>query len=125
MAVARAKPGIAKIVPHMLSDGVAIFPLETILLNSNESVLGSSPIAKAASRSAICGIERYIENPDQLLAPEIAKRFDLEPVRITIGQGSDHLLARFARCYLGPGTHLVRTGYGFLKGPIFAHRTDS
>ena len=125
MAVARAKPGIEKIVPHMLSDGLSIFPLETILLNSNESVLGSSPIAMAAARSAICGIERYIENPDQLLAPEIAKRFDLDPARITIGQGSDDLLARLARGYLGPGTNLVRSANGYLKVPNYAHANDA
>jgi histidinol-phosphate aminotransferase len=124
MAVARAKPGIEKIVPHMLSGG-GPFPPATILLNSNESVLGPSPIAMAAARSAICGIERYVENPDQLLAPEIAKRFDLDPARITIGQGSDDLLARLARGYLGPDTNLVRSANGYLKVPNYAHANDA
>lgn len=125
MAVARAKAGIEKIVPHMLLEGGALVSPATILLSSNESVFGPSPQAMAAARGAITGLERYIINPDRLLAPEIAKRFDLDVTRITVGQGSDDLLARLARGYLGPGLNLVRSANGYLKVPNYAYANDA
>ena len=125
MAVERAKTGIEKIVPHMLSEGGGPVSPATILLDSNESVFGPSPQAMAAARGAVTGIERYVPNPDLLLVPEIAKRFGLDPGRITIGQGSDDLLARLARGYLGPGTNLVRSANGYLKVPNYAHANDA
>ena len=93
----------------------------TILLNSNESVFGPSAHARAAARAAINGIERYLEFPDLVLAPAIANHFQLDQERITVGQGSDDLLARLARAYLGPETELVRSANGYLKVPNYAY----
>ena len=125
MAVMRAKSAIDKIRPHMIDAvGHAVAPA-AIHLNSNESVYGPSPLAAAAARAAIAGIERYLENPDAVLAPAIANRFGLEASRITVGQGSDDLLARLARAYLGPGTELIRSQNGYLKVPNYGHANDA
>ncbi|MCV2866368.1 aminotransferase class I/II-fold pyridoxal phosphate-dependent enzyme [Defluviimonas sp. WL0075] len=96
-----------------------------IHLNSNESVYGPSPHAAAAARAAVAGIERYLEDPDAALAPAIARRFGLQADLITIGQGSDDLLARLARAYLGPGTELMRSVNGYLKVPNYAYANDA
>ena len=125
MAVARAKAGIEKITPHMIGGANAAMPPVSIRLNSNESAFGASPHARAAARAAIADVERYLENPDEILAPAIAERFGLDPARITIGQGSDDLLARLARAYLGPGTELMRSANGYLKVPNYAHANDA
>nr|WP_306266453.1 histidinol-phosphate transaminase [Pararhizobium sp. IMCC3301] len=125
MAVMRAKSAIDKIRPHMIEAvGHAAAPV-AIHLNSNESVYGPSPLAAAAARAAIAGIERYLENPDAALAPAIADRFGLQAARITVGQGSDDLLARLARAYLGPGTELIRSENGYLKVPNYAYANDA
>ncbi len=97
----------------------------TILLNSNESAYGPSPLARIAARAAVDRIERYLEDPDRLLAPALADRFDLNGDHIAVGHGSDDLLARLARAYLGPGTELLRTANGYLKVPNYAHANDA
>lgn len=71
------------------------------------------------------GIERYYENADDKLAPVIAQHYGLDASRITTGQGSDDLLARLARAYLGPGTELIRSANGYLKVPNYAHANDA
>ncbi|WP_424830310.1 pyridoxal phosphate-dependent aminotransferase [Ruegeria sp.] len=125
MAVTRAKVGIDRIKPHMVGGATDEVPPASVLLNSNESVFGPSPNAIAAARAAVSGIERYLENPDQVLAPAIAAHFGLDGSRITTGQGSDDLLARLARAYLGPGTELIRSANGYLKVPNYAHANDA
>ncbi|WP_298854127.1 histidinol-phosphate transaminase [uncultured Ruegeria sp.] len=125
MAIARAKSGIDRIKPHMVGGASVDVPPPAILLNSNESVFGPSPAARAAARAAISNIERYVENPDRILAPAIAAQFGLDAARITTGQGSDDLLARLARAYLGPGTELIRSANGYLKVPNYAYANDA
>lgn len=125
MVVARAKAGIDRIKPHMVGGVMQAVPPASVLLNSNESVYGASPHALAAARAAISGIERYLENPDQFLAPAIGDHFGLDASRIATGQGSDDLLARLARAYLGPGTELIRSANGYLKVPNYAYANDA
>ena len=125
MAVARAKAGIEHIKPHMIGGPAAAVPPAAVLLNSNESVFGPSPLAREAARAAVSGFERYLENPDSVLAPAIAGCFGLDAARITTGQGSDDLLARLARAYLGPGTELIRSANGYLKVPNYAYANDA
>ncbi|MFU0507048.1 pyridoxal phosphate-dependent aminotransferase [Pseudaminobacter sp. NGMCC 1.201702] len=121
----RAKAGIDLIRPHMLGGADEASLPVSIFLNSNESAYGPSPNAAAAARAAVAGVARYLESPDQVLAPAIAKRFGLQEERITTGQGSDDLLARLARAYLGPGMELVRSANGYLKVPNYAHANDA
>lgn len=125
MTVALAKAGIDRIKPHMVSEAANIAPPSAVLLNSNESAFGPSPIARDAARAAASSIERYLENPDHILAPAIASHFGLDAARITTGQGSDDLLARLARAYLGPGTELIRSANGYLKVPNYAYANDA
>jgi len=125
MAATRAKAGIDRIRPHMIANADQVALPTAILLNSNESAYGPSPQAAAAARAAITGLERYLDNPDHTLAPAIAKRFGLQENRITTGQGSDDLLARLARAYLGPGTELIRSANGYLKVPNYAYANDA
>jgi histidinol-phosphate aminotransferase len=125
MAITRAKAGIERIKAHMVGGPAAPVAPAAVLLNSNESAFGASPHALAAARAAVTGIERYLESPDTFLAPAIADRFGLDPARITTGQGSDDLLARLARAYLGPGTELLRSANGYLKVPNYAHANDA
>ena len=125
MAIPHAKPAIDKIRPHMIGASASNVPPPVIQLNSNESVYGPSPHASAAAQAAIVGIERYFENPDHDLAPAIASHFGLKADKITIGQGSDDLLARLARAYLGSGDELIRTANGYLKVPNYAYANDA
>ena len=125
MSQLRPKQGIQNIKPHMLSVASDDYPPASIRLNSNESAFGPSPAALAAASAAVTGIERYLENPAALLAPALAKRHDLEPERIAIGNGSDDLLARLGRIYLEPGSEMIRSCNGYLKTPNYAHANNA
>lgn len=119
------KQGIGRIKSHMLSAQAEGLPPVSIALNSNESAFGPSPLAVSAFQAAASGLERYLENPGSLLAPALADSFGLDPDRITIGQGSDDLLARLARAYLDPDTELLRSVNGYLKIPNYAHANNA
>lgn len=125
MASLSPKQGIGRIKSHMLSGQADGLPPVSIALNSNESAFGPSPLAVAAFQAAASGLERYLENPASLLAPALAESVGLDADRITIGQGSDDLLARLARAYLDPDTELLRSVNGYLKIPNYAHANNA
>ena len=124
MSIPRAHPGIENIKPHMVGLARQAVPPAAISLNSNESAFGPSPHARAAARSAAGAMERYVENVDTILAPAIAEAHGLDVTRITCGQGSDDLIARLVRGYLGPGDALMRSANGYLKVPNYAHANN-
>lgn len=125
MIVPLARPGIRKIGAHMINEDPGDFPPPRMLLNSNESAFGACPQAIAAAREATGSMERYYENVDQALTPRIAAFFELDAAKITIGNGSDDLLARLARAYLGPGTEMLRSENGYPKAPNYAYANDA
>jgi len=123
MVVARAKAGIERIKPHMIGGASEAVSPASVLLNSNESVFGPSPIALDAARAAVTGLERYLENPDAILAPAIANHFGLDAARITTGQGSDDLLARLAGTGIRSARLTLHVGAGTFL-PVKADDTD-
>ncbi len=109
----------------MMVTGVDAGPKISIALDSNENAFGPSPKALEAAAKATKHLERYFENPAGVLVPAIASCYQLEPKRIAIGFGSDDLLARIARAYLGPGTSLLRSQNSYLKVPNYAYANDA
>ena len=125
MATPAARQSIYQIKPHMLVNNSEPGAVTRIALNSNESAFGPSPNAIRAARCAAGSIERYCENPAQVLVPAIARRFDLDPDYIAIGPGSDDLLSRLARAFLEPGSELIRSRNGYLKVPNYAYANSA
>ncbi|NNE81250.1 MAG: aminotransferase class I/II-fold pyridoxal phosphate-dependent enzyme [Silicimonas sp.] len=124
MSIPRAHSGIDNIKPHMVGLARQSVPPAAIALNSNESAFGPSPYAREAARAASASMERYVENVDSILSPAIAEAHGLDVNRITCGQGSDDLIARLVRGYLGPGLALMRSANGYLKVPNYAHQAN-
>jgi len=125
MSAPIARQGINQIKPHMLIHKSDPGTVAAVALNSNESAFGPSHYAIQSARSAVSSIERYIENPAQILVPAIARRFNLNPDYIAIGPGSDDLLARLARAFLEPGNELIRSANGYLKVPNYAYANNA
>jgi histidinol-phosphate aminotransferase len=121
MSVPNPRAGILEIKPHMIATPLAEAAAPRINVASNESALGPSPQAIAAARASMDGIERYPEDGPARLAEAIGAAFGLDPARIVCGHGSDELLGRLARAYLGPGDELIRSARGYLKFPNYAH----
>ena len=118
------KSGIGQIKMHMVAADTNA-PPAAFALNSNENAFGPSPQAVDAARAACAGIAKYVEGQNDILAPAIAERFRLKRNKIAIGCGSDDLLSRIARAYLGPGTELLRSRNSYLKVPNYAYANDA
>jgi histidinol-phosphate aminotransferase len=125
MSLLRPKSGIHQIKAHMLANDSSDYPPIRIALNSNESAFGPCQSAIDAARESSVNLARYLENPVSLLAPLIAKRQGLEVDRIAIGHGSDDLLARLARVYLGENSEMIRSCNGYLKTPNYAFANNA
>jgi len=124
-SIPKAKSGIASIKAHMVGTAADARPKITIALDSNENAFGPSPKALEAATRAASHLERYLENPASILVPALASCYQLEPENIAIGFGSDDVLARIARAYLGPGTSLLRSQNSYLKVPNYAYANDA
>ena len=120
-----SKSAIGKIKPHMLAAGDEGFPPVEVPLHANDSAFGPSPKAKTAACLAVNKLNNYVEHSDRLLASAIGERFGLDSEKITVGPGSDEILARLARAYLDRGTELVRSRNGYLKVPNYAYANDA
>ena len=119
-----AHKGIGRIRDHMKVTAAA-WPPPVVALNSNESAFGPSPHAVEAARFAAQRLERYVENQHHILAPAIASHHGLDAERIAVGCGSDDLLVRLTRCYLEPGSELLRAANSYPKVPNYAHACNA
>ena len=119
MKIPSPNPGLNQIAGHMVDPEMS-WPPPMIRLNSNENALGPSPHAIEMAKASAFENERYIANQDRFLVPAIAEKYSLDPDRIAIGCGSDDLLARLVKCYLGQGNQLLRSENSYLKTPRYA-----
>ncbi|HVT37343.1 MAG TPA: aminotransferase class I/II-fold pyridoxal phosphate-dependent enzyme, partial [Nevskiaceae bacterium] len=78
---------------------------DVIKLASNENPLGPSPRVKAALAAAVSGenLALYPDGSGFRLKQKLGKFHDIDPSRITLGNGSNDILEFLARIYAGPG----------------------
>ena len=125
MTSVKPRPGVLNIRPHMVGFEEPTGVERIIKLASNESALGPSPKALQAARHALAEAHRYPESGTGDLQEAIAARFALDPTRIVCGPGSDELLSRVVRAYLGPGDEMIRSANGYAKFTNYAHAVNA
>ena len=108
------KPGILDIAPYVGGRAHVAGIDKVYKLSSNESALGSSPLAVAAYKEASGGLDIYPEGSAQILRDAIAEKFGLDADRIVCGNGSDELLTMLAAAYLRPGDEVLFSEHAFL-----------
>lgn len=96
-----------------------------IKLASNENPLGTSPKALAALASFSGDLYRYPDGSGFDLKAKIAATHDIEPARITLGNGSNDILELTARVFLGPGKNAIVSQYSFAVYPIVARAVNA
>jgi len=108
-----AQPGIEQI--SLYEGGLAKLDGRdnVIKLSSNENPLGPSDAAIEAFRRASFGLHRYPSTDHANLRKAIGSVFDLDPLRIVCGVGSDEVLGLIAQAYAGPGEEVIFTEHGF------------
>jgi histidinol-phosphate aminotransferase len=86
-----------------------------VKLASNENPLGPSPAAAAAAHAALAQAHRYPDGPGFALRQALARRHQLDPTQVVVGNGSTDLIDLLARAYLGPGDNAVIAAEGFAR----------
>lgn len=76
-------------------------------LASNENPFGPSPLAVAAARASLDGVNRYPEAGAPTLRARLAARHGVSPDRVLVGNGSDEVLYLLAGTYLEAGRRAV------------------
>ncbi len=86
-----------------------------IKLASNENPLGPSPKAVRAMADVLSEMNLYPDGGGYNLKRELARRLNVRPEEIILGNGSDEVTLFLALCYLGPGRSMVTSQYAFLR----------
>lgn len=87
---------------------------DVIKMASNENPLGPSPRAVAALTGTLREVHVYPDAGCTLLKQELARRLDLDPGQIVIGNGSDEVLRLVGQAFIREGDEAV------IPAPTFA-----
>jgi histidinol-phosphate aminotransferase len=110
----RPRPGVMDIAPYVGGRASAPNVDRVIKLSSNESALGTSPMAIQAYAQASATLHRYPDGTAKDLRGVIASVHGLQAEQIVCGDGSDELLHLLALGFAGPGDEVLSTEFGFV-----------
>lgn len=118
-----AVPGVQQLIPY--KPGKPIEELERelglkriIKLASNENPLGPSKKALAAIQKELAQLSLYPDGSGYRLKNALARKYDIDPVQITLGNGSNEILELVARAFLTPELEVVFSQHAFAVYPI-------
>ncbi|MGI9334485.1 MAG: histidinol-phosphate transaminase [Gammaproteobacteria bacterium] len=89
-----------------------------VKLASNENPLGPGALAIAAVRDSGGQSHRYPDGNGFALKQSLARKLNVDPAQITLGNGSDNLFELLARTFLTPEREAVYSQHGFAMYPI-------
>ena len=95
-------------------------PSEVIKLASNENPLGPSPKAIAAMHDAIENAHLYPDGGAFYLRNAIAKKLNVTPDHIILGNGSNEIIELLAHAFLERGDVIVTSEHAFVAYKIIA-----
>ncbi|MCB1861454.1 MAG: histidinol-phosphate transaminase [Gammaproteobacteria bacterium] len=116
-------PGIANLKPYVPGKPVSELERElgikdSIKLASNENPLGCSERVRAAIAAEWPQLSRYPDGGGFALRNALAKKHAIDPVCITLGNGSNDVLDIIARVFLSAGYESLFSQYAFAVYPI-------
>lgn len=85
-----------------------------IKLASNENPLGPSPKALSAIKKVLEGLNRYPDGSGHYLTQALAKKYEVEPTQIVLGNGSNELIELAVRAFVQPGDEVISAHPSFL-----------
>ena len=91
-----------------------------VKLDSNESLLGPSPVAVDAIVALAKDAHYYPDTAGQPLRSQLAQHTNADPDGITLGNGSNDVLDIITRALCSPGDEIVFSQYAFAVYPILA-----
>ena len=93
---------------------------EIIKLASNENPLGPSPAALAAMQKAIAHLNLYPDGNAFYIKQRLAKKLELDPTNLILGNGSNEIIEFVGHALMGPGVDVIVSQYCFAIYPIIA-----
>jgi histidinol-phosphate aminotransferase len=125
-----AVPGVQHLKPYI--PGKPIEELErelgitnSIKLASNENPLGPSPKALAAAQAVLNTIHHYPDGSGHKLSLALAAKHGVDPRCITLGNGSNDVLALMAHAYLSSNLGAVYSEFAFAVYPILVQAINA
>jgi histidinol-phosphate aminotransferase len=120
-----AKKNVLEIKPYVPGKPIAelireLGLTEVIKLASNENPLGPSPKAIQAIKKEINEIHRYPESTSPPLRNELAKRLNVSPDSIILGNGSNEIIVLIAEAFLDSSEEVIMADPSFVVYPIAA-----
>lgn len=118
-----AAPGVRALQPYQPGKPIEELRRELglsriVKLASNENPLGPSPRALEAVRGELGELALYPDGSGYRLKQALAKRHGVEPVQITLGNGSNDVLELVARAFLTPDAEAAFSAHAFAVYPI-------
>jgi histidinol-phosphate aminotransferase len=101
------------------------FDGDLVKLASNETPWAPHPEVLEAVQAHLSALNRYPDPDKSLLRRRIAERTDLEPGRVTVGNGSCEILLAAGEAMLEPGAELVYAWPSFSIYPHLAAMTGA
>lgn len=98
---------------------------EIAQLASNEAPFGPHPKVVEAIQGAAFAMNRYPDPAATLMRKRIAERYDTDPARIAVGNGSCEILIAFAEALLEPGAEVIYAWPAFSMYPHLAALTGA
>ena len=121
----RANTGVQSLSPYQA--GKPIEELERALgisniikLASNENPFGFPDSAKLAITHQLNDLTRYPDSNGFELKATIAKKFNLHPNQVTLGNGSNDLIELVAHTFAGEQDEIIFSQYAFIVYPLIS-----
>ena len=116
---APVNPSIARLNPYQpgrpIDDVARELGLNRVAkLASNENPRGPAPAVRERIQDALGELSRYPDANGHRLKQRLAAHHDIEPHRITLGNGSNDVLELAAKFALEPDTEGVMSAHGFI-----------
>lgn len=123
-------PGLRALQPYVpgkpLSELEGEYGLSaSIKLASNENPYGPGALARQAMSASLADIGLYPDGGGFDLKVKLARRHDVAPECITLGNGSNDLLVMLAEAFLTADTEAVYSQYGFAVYPLVVQATGA
>lgn len=118
-----AQKGVRNLKPYIPGKPVSELKRElglehVVKLASNENPLGPSEKVTAAVNAVLSEQARYPDASGFELKAKLAEKHNLDPKRITLGNGSNDVLVFLAQAFLTPEHNAVFSQYAFAVYPI-------
>ncbi|KAA3627320.1 MAG: histidinol-phosphate transaminase [Proteobacteria bacterium] len=85
-----------------------------VKLASNENPMGASPLAIEAAGNALKEVEFYPDGGGFELRAALSRWHDIDPVQITLGNGSNDVLDLIGRVFLTPDRESIYSAHAFV-----------